>query len=417
MDRLWKEAMIVLDANVLLNIYRYPDETRRDFFRLLKRVGDRLWVPYQAAEEFYRNRLKVIADQRKKFGALSSRLNEAIGALQDGQFAKSEFLDLNSLRKILEPAVIKAQGVLADLEKQHPDLLDDDPYLDELVKLVGERVGVRPTAEAYADRCKAARKRFEDRLPPGFMDQKKPEPDRYGDALLWFEVIDLARSTQKGVIVVTDDEKEDWWLVAEGKKFGARPELRAEIMDAAGVNFAVARPASFLRALGAAKKESIEFAEKLTYELSRRSREWRLASSRRNYHSAGMDSPVTAGVMGWLQREIPGIEWQLREVGNILVARSGGVRLFSLRVYVVTSNELPPPDDVRQLVQRAAGAMRFTVFVFPTLAIARSVAPMIEEWSKSVPRIRFSVGCIEEGEYIEARSLIRGRAPITTRPS
>lgn len=58
-----RSATVVVDANVLLSLYRYNEATRDDLLDVLRRIGDRLWVPHQALREFWRNRLGVIADR------------------------------------------------------------------------------------------------------------------------------------------------------------------------------------------------------------------------------------------------------------------------------------------------------------------------------------------------------------------
>ena len=39
----------MLDANVLLNLYRYPEPARKDLFKVLNKIKERIWVPYHAA--------------------------------------------------------------------------------------------------------------------------------------------------------------------------------------------------------------------------------------------------------------------------------------------------------------------------------------------------------------------------------
>ncbi|MFE7773306.1 PIN-like domain-containing protein [Streptomyces sp. NPDC057445] len=48
--------MIVLDTNVLLNLYRYNARTREDTLAVLSRLRARLWVPHQVLTGFRRNR-------------------------------------------------------------------------------------------------------------------------------------------------------------------------------------------------------------------------------------------------------------------------------------------------------------------------------------------------------------------------
>jgi hypothetical protein len=86
---LWKEAMIILDANVLLDLYRFPATSRDEFITVLESLKERLWIPHQVALEFQRNRLTVISTERKatekaleSAKALVSELKQKVEALQ-----------------------------------------------------------------------------------------------------------------------------------------------------------------------------------------------------------------------------------------------------------------------------------------------------------------------------------------------
>jgi hypothetical protein len=58
--RIWRNATFAFDANALLKLYRYSDETRQQFFSVLDLIGDRVWLPHQVAFEFHSNRNSVI---------------------------------------------------------------------------------------------------------------------------------------------------------------------------------------------------------------------------------------------------------------------------------------------------------------------------------------------------------------------
>lgn len=74
------------------------------------------------------------------------------------------------------------------------------------------------------------------KIPPGYADlkEKKDNPDSslYGDFVIWKELIKKSKEDNKDMIFITDDQKEDWFLQKDGKKYGARPELRAEFYKA-----------------------------------------------------------------------------------------------------------------------------------------------------------------------------------------
>src|SRR5688572_10376163 len=71
--RLWREGLIVLDTNVLLNLYRLPTTARDELLTVLELLRDRIWIPHHVALEFQRRRLTVISAERKSTeDALSS---------------------------------------------------------------------------------------------------------------------------------------------------------------------------------------------------------------------------------------------------------------------------------------------------------------------------------------------------------
>jgi hypothetical protein len=61
--RLWQQGTIVLDTNVLLNLYRVSQATRDEVFAVLRKLEGRLWLPYQVGLEFHQRRLTVINEQ------------------------------------------------------------------------------------------------------------------------------------------------------------------------------------------------------------------------------------------------------------------------------------------------------------------------------------------------------------------
>lgn len=86
---IWQNATIVLDTNVLLNLYRYTPATQQDLLKLLKTCKDRLWMPYQVGLEFHRNREGVLVEKENEFDTMTSNINDA----------KSQFLEKLNLKK------------------------------------------------------------------------------------------------------------------------------------------------------------------------------------------------------------------------------------------------------------------------------------------------------------------------------
>jgi hypothetical protein len=184
-------------------------------------------------------------------------------------------LRIDDIEAVLKPAIEQARGLIAERRKSHPDLLHDDPYMEKLVSIIGKSVGVEPEKHAFDEACKRTQERIERKQPPGFLDNKKPAPDRFGDVLIWFELLDFAKSVKKPIILVTDDEKEDWWQIFDGQKLGPQPELREEMRKFAGVEFSLTDPAYFMESVGnqlkvEAAKGSVDDAVKVAAEVRER---------------------------------------------------------------------------------------------------------------------------------------------------
>jgi len=80
----WKQAIFVFDTNVLLNLYRYQTGTRDELLTVLGQLSGRVWIPHHVALEFQRNRLKVIAEQSKRFSEVRRTIEKSRGELVRG---------------------------------------------------------------------------------------------------------------------------------------------------------------------------------------------------------------------------------------------------------------------------------------------------------------------------------------------
>jgi hypothetical protein len=91
------------------------------------------------------------------------------------------------------------------------------------------QVGPKPSDEHLAERLATVNKRYEEEVPPGFKDASKKE-GREGDLLVWYEILAYANKSDRPMLFVTSDTKEDWYERESGKTAGPRRELRIEMM-------------------------------------------------------------------------------------------------------------------------------------------------------------------------------------------
>lgn len=243
-EQMWNDAFIVFDANAILNLYRYLPDTAENFHQILDRLQDRLWMPYQAAFEFHKNRVNVIVKETQSYAnaATDARsLLEKLDAPRNHPFIEQALLfEVNSSVHLLMKSLDKTA-------KAREKLINEDPDLDKITKIFSNRVGAEPDSEQLEAWHGDASKRIENKVPPGYADADKEAVDSFGDILIWFQVIAEACARGMPVILVTDDAKQDWWRIVNGKTIGPRPEMVKEFKDKVGQEIMIVRPHVFLQ--------------------------------------------------------------------------------------------------------------------------------------------------------------------------
>jgi hypothetical protein len=173
-EKLWTEGLIALDANVLLNLYRYRDDTRSRLLRLLRQFESQLWLPYQTGYEFHKNRLGEISHQSRKHEQLQASIQDIESLLDSNrghphvsQGCRQKFAEFRNM--LSEEAAAAA--------KWFSNLLADDPILAEVTELFNGRVG-DPLPQAELDQLpKEGEDRYKKAIPPGFKDASKSQAE------------------------------------------------------------------------------------------------------------------------------------------------------------------------------------------------------------------------------------------------
>lgn len=254
---LWEKALIVLDTNVVLNVYRLPATARDEFISVLDLIKKQIWIPYQVALEFQRRRLTVIAAERKITEDVLSSARDMFAELTK----KVESLQIDKrgvdaqtgpLLQNLENANNELVKALESAHAAQLDISASDPIRDRLDGILSGKIGDAPKTQTKLDELVLdGVSRFENKIPPGFADADKDKNPseasfvhnqiryerKYGDLILWRQLISkVSLEGIKHVILVTADKKEDWWWREHGKTIGPHPELIREIKEKANVD-------------------------------------------------------------------------------------------------------------------------------------------------------------------------------------
>jgi hypothetical protein len=250
---IWKNAIIIPDANFLLQVYRYSDKSKNEFFKVLSHrdIVDRLWIPYQVGFEFYNSKEKVILEQISIKDTIESLIINAENKLMEGiknlpLRTEHPFLTQRQLEQIICKGISLIKNEINKVSENHPDRINNDDLLEKICELFSGKVGEKFDNEQLVKFKKEAEQRYKDFIPPGYADSGK-DNNKYGDYIIWREIIRKSKELSKPVIFITNDVKEDWWLQCKGKKIGIRYELRGEFFNETGQEIKLYMGDSFIK--------------------------------------------------------------------------------------------------------------------------------------------------------------------------
>ncbi len=237
-QEIWKSCIFAVDANVLLNLYRYSPDTRVELETSLESVKEKLFIPHQAAKEFLRNRLIVTAGQAEEYTKAIASITELSQKLSNKK--KHPFLRDTELPRFTETV----SSIVHQLNEQR-DLLLNRMANDEILGFV-ERLFEGKTGSPFSEEqlkfvAEEGAFRFQNEIPPGYKDVKKDATGDqyrpYGDLIVWKQLINKAKEINSPIIFITDDKKEDWWLIQSGRTISPRTELRDEFISESACDF------------------------------------------------------------------------------------------------------------------------------------------------------------------------------------
>lgn len=336
-DRAWKHGILTVDTNVILDIYRYNSDTRNAIFKSIKFFKNRTWLSNQAAKEFISNRKSVIADSHADFDKTKKILKEFVensvnvGTTLNG-IRRISNADINKFLEEIKRSVDIIEKKIADEAPANFNLSSNDPVLENIISAFGDRIGSAP--ENYDQLLLDAEQRQKKKIPPGYKDAGKDGDRRFGDFLLWSELIAFAKANQKDIIFVTSERKEDWWEEKSGKTLGPRQELLQEFYEKSGRKFFMYHTDRFVKFQQERSVVNVD---------SRIIEEIRFFSSRSEIEFKAVDSVEQETLFANESRNLGFISVDLvRPVKNFTCTGRLSPRLFGypeLKVYLVESPE------------------------------------------------------------------------------
>ncbi|GAB1059912.1 PIN-like domain-containing protein [Shewanella algae] len=242
LKEIFDKAVFVFDTNILLNLYRYSNETKNDFLNVIRGLSERCFMPNRVALEFFNGRLGVINSQLDLYEKAVGKIREL---KRDIDHSKQHPFVGEDLHKRSNELFEELSEELKAGKAKHASRINVDDILDDVSDIFDGKVGPSKSEDELKKITTEAENRFKNKTPPGFEDGSKAKDctalrDKlraYGDYIIWDEIMDYAKSEDVDIIFVTDDVKIDWWHKNNKDLIGPRTELLEEFLIQTGKKF------------------------------------------------------------------------------------------------------------------------------------------------------------------------------------
>ena len=212
LDILKNDGIIVFDTSALLDLYYYSEDSRNRIFKnVFPYFENRLWLPAQVYFEFLKNKDTVAAKPEKTYMALLDKDNRDMGYVpklvstltkfekdtkelkgilttlkettireDKHPFLEQEIFEsidqaVDILKQQMEAFSAKVEAFQIDITQRINDkILDLSSQGDEIQDQIDEKfkIGEELTYEQMTQISVDGRRRYEEKIPPGYMDQE-----------------------------------------------------------------------------------------------------------------------------------------------------------------------------------------------------------------------------------------------------
>lgn len=239
------DVVLVFDTNVFLDLYRYSINLSRLSLNVLNELNQQVWLPRQVYNEFMRH---YEEEQRKafsKYAKLERDLNGRIDSFNSTifkdirGFKRYAFPNLDLLEERitciveeLKTEVANVRGSLRELEQENRQIFNDGA-IEALINNLNSngRIGPEYSYRELIEIYKEGEVRYSYDIPPGYRDKGKKTLDKFGDLIMWKQILSYSNICNNNIIFITNDEKEDWWDKDNNNQACIKTELYDEITE------------------------------------------------------------------------------------------------------------------------------------------------------------------------------------------
>lgn len=227
------QATIVLDVDVLLNLFRFHPEDVRCFLSLLndEHIKGKLWMPFDVAWLYHKRVNEEIQRQIDNINSVLSHLSSCKEAIENSK--RYPYLDTNLMNQLQTVTNSITDACLKELDSLSKSLKRDE-FKESLQLLFEGKIG-EEYSEGYLDNIyEEGCQRYKKCEPPGYESEETQENRvRYHDLIIWKQMLYYARNNMhscKGILFVTGKIRSDWYYIVNGNIISTRHELINEFL-------------------------------------------------------------------------------------------------------------------------------------------------------------------------------------------
>ncbi|WP_433595148.1 PIN-like domain-containing protein [Lysinibacillus xylanilyticus] len=248
-----ENTRVVFDTSGLLHLFECSPNLTTKILNNLEKIEDKLWIPEQVHNEYLRNKDKTKQREMNKFKNIFTSYQKKIDSLEN-EFGKLNIryknFNFNGIDE-LDTSLVEGINQIKQKLNQYKEARDTDEQENKLLlreegietfiqKIIGNgNIGEAFSLEELLSIYQEGEVRFKYAIPPGYKDVGKDDTDnektaKFGDLIVWKEILKIAKESNKNIIFVMEDNKPDWWEKNNNEKTGPRKELIKEFHDVAG---------------------------------------------------------------------------------------------------------------------------------------------------------------------------------------
>ncbi|MCH4568227.1 PIN-like domain-containing protein [Bacillus sp. ES1-5] len=271
---IWTDCIFIFDTSALLEFYYFPKKFQEDIFNsTFERIKERLWIPHHVKYEYLKNRentlqkpieekykrledeqIKVIESEIKN---IKNRINNFINHTKKEDthpyIDNTISLNFEEASKTFETAFSDFKSKVAIEFKKREEEINAFATEDFVLESFSNyfKIGREYNFEKLMEIVEEGEIRYRNKIPPGYKDGPNKEGmQKYGDLIVWKQIIDFAEQSGKPIVFITNDVKEDWCYhykrSNEVRIIRPKEDLITEIRNKASVDFCMYTFSQFL---------------------------------------------------------------------------------------------------------------------------------------------------------------------------